>query len=402
MTEMAHQRGRWLWRWPVDNDEAHAEAVIAGICMLSRLLFTPIFWITQAFPLPPRWPLAAALGVAAVDSLVTVVAIGWRWQRSRGPSVPRWLGPATAVGTSLGLTLQALSLPVTSLAYSTFWMQQYAVFSCVIIAACARQRMVVVWVGVITVSYGLSVLVAVRSAAAVMSAGETAAVWANALAFPGFAAVAAVMMRFLRETARLAARLRSEAAASRAEKDRIRLRSAAHRQAHDIGKAFLRELVAGRIERAALGGLASYSRDLLAALDLSTLDSDHRRDLRQAIAEVALPFKKVNPLVRAELSGLVRPTSGVPMVFVEAIREALNNARYHAPGSSVLLTARTTDVCLEASVRDEGPGCNPEQVSARWQAKRSTFWELGEAGGSWEIHSDGPGTTVVLRYPLPA
>jgi len=341
--------------------------------------------------------LAAALVVAALDSLITVTAIGVRWRRGC-PSVPGWLGPVTAVATAAGITLQALSLPVAALASSAFWMQPYAVFSCVVITACGRPRPIISWVGVITVSYALSVLVALQSAGSALSAGQLAAVWANALAFPGFTAVAALLMWFLRENARLVAELRARAAASRAAAERITVRSRGHRAAHDVGKAFLRELLAGRLEPAALASWAADSRRHL----LAALVSDPRRgvELRQEIAAIAMEFKKMNPLLRADLTGLTRPTSQVPMVFAESVREALNNASYHAPGSRVLVTAHTSNTGVEVCVRDEGPGCNPGLVSARWQAKQGTFARLTEAGGSWTVHSAGPGTAVTLGYPL--
>ncbi|MDG9718197.1 sensor histidine kinase [Streptomyces sp. DH24] len=105
-----------------------------------------------------------------------------------------------------------------------------------------------------------------------------------------------------------------------------------------------------------------------------------------------------------EVTGPVRALpAGTEVVALRACQEALANARKHAGSSvGVVVALAYADESVTVSVRDDGPGFDPDAVSAGY-GLAGLRARAAEVGGTARVHSaPDAGTTVTVRLPVPA
>lgn len=111
-------------------------------------------------------------------------------------------------------------------------------------------------------------------------------------------------------------------------------------------------------------------------------------------------------------SGVLAIPAAVATAIARAAREALANVADHAGTGEAWLQVslsspdgdRAGPGGLHVSVRDQGPGFDPERIGqARLGVRRSVIERITDWGGHASIQSElGQGTVVSLRWPKPA
>ncbi|GAB4497915.1 MAG: hypothetical protein OHK0052_10340 [Anaerolineales bacterium] len=93
----------------------------------------------------------------------------------------------------------------------------------------------------------------------------------------------------------------------------------------------------------------------------------------------------------------------VQIQLVRIVQEALNNIRKHAQATHVTIACHREPTALQLSIRDDGRGFEPEDVSAVSQYGLRGMRERAELiGADFQIMSRfGQGVTLHLRLPLP-
>jgi signal transduction histidine kinase len=81
--------------------------------------------------------------------------------------------------------------------------------------------------------------------------------------------------------------------------------------------------------------------------------------------------------------------------------EAVNNARKHAQGAVVTVCVSSTEGALSFTVRDEGPGFDPDQIGAEGRGRRNLLARMTAVDGSMAVES-APGSGTTVRGTVPA
>lgn len=223
------------------------------------------------------------------------------------------------------------------------------------------------------------------------SLGRSTAV-VNALAYPGFALLAFLFVRFVRRLATVA----DEAQARVAELER------------DQGKARIHELLSYlRLDRFAD---ADEEMRLVMIADAQTKYEemksyvygtenlgDFNAHLRKAL--------KLHPSLRVRT--VVNLDSGAELAedvleqLQRALDTALSNAEQHAAGAEVLVSARSEGGHLVVTVRDDGPGFDPASTPRGFGIGEILGRQLEAVGGHGVVDS-APGRGTEVRITLPA
>jgi len=300
------------------------------------------------------------------------------------------------VGTA-ALAAVAYGTPADLRVTSSFWVEPYTVISALILAAAAR-RIVLGALGAawLTGTYLVCVIVWVPGGS--LSRAATATAWTNALSYLPFFAIGAIGFRPVRSIVGQTETLRRQLARISAERARVAAASGAYRIGHDIPKALLREVRRGQMTTDRLRPWAiRYRDDLLAAIGETP-----KADLPTELALLASAFgAAVTLAVELGSLGPDLPPGTPALLVVEATRELLNNASYHAYGYPATLRARSSPELVEVTVHNDGPGVDPVRLRSTWARKQNTVHQLEAAGGTYQITSalgSLEGTTVTLSY----
>ena len=333
----------------------------------------------------------------------TGVTLGFglfRLDRRRTPVLGDRVVVVETIAGIAALVSVAYATPPDLRTTSTFWVEPYTVVSAIVLAGAAqRLRLGAAGAACLCAAYLLSVLV-IAQAGTTISAAARATAWTNALSYLPFFAVGALGFSLLRSVVDQTEGLRRLLERQSAERARVGAALSAYRIGHDIPKALLREVRRNVLPAERLRPWAAkYHDDLVAALSGEERVSV---DLREELVALSTVFVAAVPL-RVELDGCHQAPPGAPaLLIVEAARELLNNASFHAHGCPTALTARSSSERVEVTVHDDGPGVDPSAVSSAWARKQNTIHQLEAAGGSYRITSSPgstAGTTVVLNWP---
>lgn len=341
-----------------------------------------------------------AFAVAVATSVAVFTRATMRLRRPSGrPPLDTAAAAAETLAGLAALLVLGKATPVGALLGPAFWMLPYTVVSAVLVGAVSR-RVIPGLVAALTLTVGY--LAAVSPALHLASAagrGTTATALDNALSYPSFYALGLIIFHLYRFVTGEVSLLRRMAADNSAERARLHAARGAYRLGHDYPKAYLRELRRAERPTADLRLWATRFRaDLLLAL---TADPRTEVDLAEEIANVVATFSGAMAIT-VDTEALTGELPGVPVLVVaEAVRECLNNASYHSYGSAVTTIATSANGALTVTIHDDGPGCNPEQVTAAWALKQNAVHLVEAAGGAYCVES-GPtgGTTIRLTYPL--
>ena len=386
---------------PAETESEHTEFAILVVLLLLRvatLLLGVVNSVAKSNAGHRGTSLALATGLAAASGL----ALGSAYRAVRNPTTARRLLASVVVvetvSSGVGLIVLSNLVPAADRTGPRFWMEQYAVISCLIFAAMSRR----LWAGALCTAVIASTYFAVVGWPVHLKTpdqrGQAADALSNSVSYLAFWGVGYVGFRLYRHIAGQVSVLRQAGARMAAEGARISESTRAYRIGHDIPKAFLRELRAGRLQADELRRWAPRFRaDLIDAL---SRDPRAPVDLPAELQAVSTTFSASVPLT-LDMSGLTGPYDGLPaLTLVEAVRECLNNASYHCGAVPVAVTATRDEDAVRLVVRDEGRGCDADVVRRIWASKSNAVHQVEVAGGSYFVESGpGRGTTVTLVYP---
>lgn len=351
-------------------------------------------------------PTAAAvmLGALTAQSAAVFGIAGARMRRRVTPALDWRTAAVETVAGVVGLLVMAYATPDTPPPYlrttSTFWIEPYTVISAVLIAAAVRRTRVGAAATIcLAATYLLSVLVW-EPPPKPLSTGARAIAVANTLTYLPFFAVGAIGFAVLRSIINQNNTLRLELGRLARERGRVKAATDAYDIGHNIPKGVLKHVSDGRLKSERLRSWAQQSRDDL----VKALSGTEREavSLRDELFAVATAFASAIEL-RVDLGDLGELPAGAPaLLIVEAARELLNNASYHAYGYAATLTAGCSEGRVTVSVHNDGPGVDPIALASAWARKQNSMHTLQAAGGGYQIASSPgllTGTTVTLNWP---
>jgi signal transduction histidine kinase len=203
-----------------------------------------------------------------------------------------------------------------------------------------------------------------------------------------------------------AVRLVRDLAAERAAREREAERAEVAAHLHDsvLQTLALIQQKAGtgsEVARLARTQEQDLRRWLFADPDLAEAHGGGRgEDLEQELRRCAAQCER-DHAVRIEVVTTGAPLPDAPEPLLGAAREAMVNASRHA-GGTVSVYAEVTPLCIEVSVRDQGPGFDLDQLPREhFGVRESILGRMRRAGGEADIRPGpgGRGTRVVLRMP---
>lgn len=327
------------------------------------------------------------LALVCAESII----LGWWLVRRRSVRESRW--PVTmdlVVGVlTVGLAV-AYATPADRLGVWIMWAYPLTLSTAVFVGVTLhRWQSVLVCSCTLAVAYVVSVVLPLAG----NSSGQATAV-ANALAYPGFAVLAYVFARLVRNLADTADRAKARVAELERERS----------------KAYIHQLLPSvRLDRFAEADNAERSAMVARAQERFQKMRDYvdgvgsARDAQSVEAQVrsALElYRGLNITLAIELEDGV----GLPMETLEslylAIDTALANVEQYAPRSAVMVTARSTAKNIEITVCDNGPGFDETQIRRGFGITELLGRQLAAVGGQGVVTSrPGQGTNVRITIP---
>jgi signal transduction histidine kinase len=213
----------------------------------------------------------------------------------------------------------------------------------------------------------------------------------NATTFPGFAAVAFLVSRFMRELASGADAARKRVAELEQDRSRalihdllVYLRLDRFAQADDQARVVMIAQAQAKHEQ-----MRSY------------VDGTGGAPGLQARIDAVLRLHPAVP-VRSQIE--VGPDVQVSAETLDQLERALDtalaNAEQHAPGAKVVLSVRSGDDHLSVTVRDDGPGFDAASTRAGFGISEILGRQLAAVGGTGVVESR-PGTGTMVRIMVP-
>lgn len=327
---------------------------------------------------------AALLTAMAAESLL----LG-RWLVRRRSMLPlRWPVAADIALSVVVLALAPTYIPAGSRLLSwTFWAYPVNLGTSLLVGAgLAPLTWVLVSSGAQAVAYAAVVAVPLLGDGALRM---TAAV--NCLAFPGFALVAFLVSRFMRDLADVADTARKQVAELEQDRSRALI--------HDL-------LVYLRLDRFA------EADDQTRAVMIAQAQAKHQqmrsyvdgtdgaRGLQERVGAVLALHPGLAVTTQVEAGSGVRLLEDTLEQLERALDTVLANVEQHAPGAKVTLAVRPEPGHLSVTVRDDGPGFDPASTRHGFGIGEVLGRQLAEVGGSGVIESR-PGAGTVVRITVP-
>jgi len=214
---------------------------------------------------------------------------------------------------------------------------------------------------------------------------------ANALAFPGMAAVAFLVSRFVRDLASAADIARKRVA--ELERDRSRA------LVHDLLVYLQLDRFAEADDQARAVMIAQAQakhQQLRSYVDGTT----HSRNLEERVGAVLELHPSLAVRTEIETGRDVRLAEEALEQLERALDTALANVEQHAPGANVVVSVRPEPGHLAATVRDDGPGFDAASIRQGFGIGDVLGRQLAGIGGSGRVESS-PGAGTVVRIVIP-
>jgi signal transduction histidine kinase len=335
------------------SDNPPLDAVLLGAVAAESLLLGR-WLIRRGSMLPFRWPVAA-------DYVLSVAVLAL---------VPAYIAPAARVDTWV------------------IWAYPITLSTTVLIgAALSSLAQALAVSGILAVAYVAAVAVPLLGDAALRMTTVV-----NATTFLGFAAVAFLVSRFVRDLASAADTAWQRVA--ELEQDRSRA------LVHDL-------LVYLRLDRFAEADDETRSVMIAQAQTKheqmrSYVDgTDGAPGLRARIDAVL----RLHPGLPVSCQVEVGPHIELPAEILEQLERALDtalaNAEQHAPGANVALSVQSGTDHLSVTVRDDGPGFDAVDTPPGFGISEILGRQLAGVGGTGVVEScPGAGTVVRIRVPV--
>jgi len=303
--------------------------------------------------LPFKWPVAVDIGLSLAVMALTPLYI-------------------SSGGALVSVTMWAYSLNLSTLM--------------LLAAALVRVTQVLAVSGAQAITY-----LAVVGLPLINDATGRATAVANALALPGLALVAFLVVGFVRDLASTADAARKRVAELEQERSRALI--------HDL-------LVYLRLDRFAQADDKTRAAMIAAALAKheqmrSYVDGTRSPPSLQARIEAVLRLHPAIPVSsRVEVSPDIHVGAEILEQLEHSLDTALANAEQHAPGANVLVSARSAAGELSVTVRDDGPGFDMASTRAGFGISEILGRQLAGVGGTGVVESV-PGSGTVVRITLP-
>lgn len=313
-----------------------------------------------------------------------------RWLLRHRSVLPlRWPVVADFVLAVLILALAWVYLPaVGRIDAWTIWAYPAALSTTVLVGAgLARLPQVLAVAGVLAIAYSAVVAVPLSGNAALRM---TAVV--NALSFLGMAVVAYVISRFMRQLADAADAARQRVTELEQERSRALI--------HDL-------LVYLRLDKFAAAD--DQARELMIAQAQakheqmrSYVDGTRRaRSLSELLDVVLALHPGLTVIANVEAGPDIKLPEETLEHLERALDTALANVEQHAPGAGVVMSVSPHHGCVAVTVRDDGPGFDPDSVRQGFGIGEILGRQLAGVGGTGVVESH-PGAGTVVRITVPA
>ena len=328
---------------------------------------------------------AVLLGTMAVESVLLGI-----WLTRRRSMLPfRW-----PVGVDIGLSVLVLALAPAYIASVnrvdtwTIWAYPVALSTTMLVGtALASLGQALIVSGALTLAYAAAVVVPLFGYAALRMTTVV-----NATTFPGFAAVAFLVARFIRDLATGADAAKKRVAELEHDRSRalihdllVYLRLDRVAQADDEARAVMLAQAQAKHEQ-----MRSYVDGTGGALGVQARIEDVLR------LHPALPVR-----TQVEVGADVEVTAEALDHLERALDTALANAEQHAPGANVALSVRSRADLLAVTVRDDGPGFDPASTPPGFGIGEILGRQLAGVGGTGLVEScPGAGTVVRITVPV--
>jgi signal transduction histidine kinase len=328
---------------------------------------------------------AALLGAIAVESVLLS-----RWLARRRSMLPfGW-----PIAADFGLSVLVLALAPMYLAPAarvdawTIWAYPVAASTTLLVgAALASLTQVLAVSCTLSVAYAATVAVPLFGDPALRMTTVV-----NATTFPGFAAVAFLVSRFIRELASSADAARKRVAELEQDRSRALI--------HDL-------LVYLRLDRFA------QADDDTRSVMIAQAQAKHKQMRSYVDGTGGVPglqaridaVLRLHPGVAVSSQLEAGPDVQLPAETLDQLERALDtalaNAEQHAPGANVTLAVRQGAGHVSVTVRDDGPGFDTAGTRAGFGISEVLGRQLAAVGGTGVVESHpGTGTTVRIMVPV--
>ena len=363
---------------------------------------------------------ALAAGLAVLVTLVTFFA-----SQNQPARRPFDIGTVALIGVATGALAARRRRPVAVLA---------VVFGAILVYFVAGYANGPIWLALI-VAYVTAVLGGHRLAAAIVAVlGFAIFPWLDFLIRDGQAPSAAVLaglaawllvllggaeiVRFRRERAAEAIRMREEESLRRATEERLRIARELHDAlGHHLSLINVQSGVALHLDedlpeqaRTSLSAIKQASKEALIELRsvLDILREQGERAPRLPTSTLARLEDLVSQAaaagleVRTEIDGDVRPLPfGVDVAAFRIVQEALTNVTRHAPGATATVRLAYGERDLTVQIDDDGGGSTTHGTVGTGKGIVGMRERVDALGGELEVgHRPGGGFRVRARLPL--
>jgi signal transduction histidine kinase len=363
---------------------------------------------------------ALAAGLAVLVTLVTFFA-----SQNQPARRPFDIGTVALIGVATGALAARRRRPVAVLA---------VVFGAILVYFVAGYANGPIWLALI-VAYVTAVLRGHRLAAAVTAViGFAIFPWLDFLIRDGEAPSAAVLaglaawllvllggaeiVRFRRERAAEAIRMREEESLRRATEERLRIARELHDAlGHHLSLINVQSGVALHLNedlpeqaRTSLSAIKQASKEAL--IELRSVLDILREQGEQAPRFPTSTLARLGDLVsqaaaaglevRTEIEGDVRPLPfGVDVAAFRIVQEALTNVTRHAPGATATVRLANGERDLTVQIDDDGGGSTTHGTVGTGKGIVGMRERVDALGGELEVgHRPGGGFRVRVRLPL--
>jgi signal transduction histidine kinase len=273
------------------------------------------------------------------------------------------------------------------------WILPPAMGSAIVAAGFLHHRQAVAAVGTLTVAYVLG------SASGLDTSAGFGAVAHNSVSMIAFAALAALVVGHLRQSAReldAAGEAAREASASEAAaRARLDERTLQYDRLHQTVLTTLSLIARGRLDHRTEEVRALAQRDADYLRGLVTAGFGPAANLATALAEVVRDKQALGLQVHSQFHDLREMPEPVELALTNAVREALTNVDKHAGTDEAWLTAIGDADGVIVRVVDRGRGFRPESVAKGRGLLRELNHCMVEVGGVASVDSAPAQGTIV-------
>lgn len=214
---------------------------------------------------------------------------------------------------------------------------------------------------------------------------------ANAAAYLSFALVTWLFARIIRDLADLADQSRERVAVLEQERSRDRV--------HDL-LPFLKLDHLLAVDEPAREAMIQRAQAKHQEMRAFVDGCEEQQDLQSCLQGALNLHPSLNVRFVPDLDTRAGVCPEVRSQLFYAVDTALNNVEQNAPGATVVVHAQSQEMCVQVTVRDDGPGFDPAQITPGYGITYLLGERLTAVGGHGRVTSaPGAGTEVTITVP---